>query len=113
MKRKLICSMVVVAATAFAGAALATPPAPQDSGDNVIKRDAKTVGHGVADGARDVGHATKDVAVKVGHGFKGAGIGIGHGAKKAGVGIGHGAKEGWDATKSSFKQAFGKGDKQD
>jgi hypothetical protein len=112
MNRKLMCR-VGLALAVMAGSTVMAAPRAQDNGDNVVKKDAKAVGHGVADGARDVGHATKDVAVKVGHGFKGAGIGIGHGAKKAGVGIGHGAKEGWDATKSSFKNAFGKGDKKD
>ena len=75
-----------------------------------VKQDAKTVGHGVADGARHVGHATRDAATQVGHGARDAGKGIGHGAKKAGVAVGYGAREGWDATKRGFKKAIGKDD---
>lgn len=109
--RKIGAALATLAVlTAFSAIAQPRQDASEPGTKQAIKHDAKTVGHGVADGARQVGHATRDVAIQVGHGARDAGKGIGHGAKKAGVAVGHGAREGWDATRRGFKKAIGKDD---
>ena len=95
MNMKRTCRIVLAALTLAAFSHTANADLEETRQD--IKRNAKSAGKAVGHGAVEFGHAVRDAAIEVGHR-----------ARDAGRAVGGASREGWEATKRTTRQIFGK-----